>query len=398
MNTDTLGTRLPVYQQLAIQIKKRIKQGEYPTGTRLPTLRGLCSEYGASLNAMQRALRELEGQRIIESRHGVGTWVTEQSECNNSALLFGFIQPFYSLFSTVVYHILESTLEDRANLCIMRTSRNDPAREKSIIDQLLANRINGILLWPTENDRNGDYLAKVAQQVPLVIVDDSVPGLDGPSVVLDYASLGRDIATWMHAHHAKRILYINDPLPISTYREHLENFENTIKQLGLQNGYEKIDLPLVDMDNQFNNSVEDAFVGAFAKLNKLIKRKRIDAIFCPQWSFMAEWLNQKDTPKQATDIHIHTLTSDTLSQRINRKLHQLGFLCWHGSATEMLNRGMDLLQEMAHTRKPLRMKVRIAFSSPKDVPHQPSSSIPAGIPGYGPSNFEHAPIKSTHHK
>ena len=106
--------------KLAIQIKQRIKQGEYPAGSRLPTLRGLCAEYGASLNAVQRALRELEGERIIESRHGVGTWVTEQSVCNSSALLFGFIQPFYSLFSTVVYHILESALEDRANLFLLQ--------------------------------------------------------------------------------------------------------------------------------------------------------------------------------------------------------------------------------------------------------------------------------------
>lgn len=54
--------------RLTYQMRKRIHTGQWPVGMRLPSVRQLCDEMGASLNTVQRALGRLAAERLIESR------------------------------------------------------------------------------------------------------------------------------------------------------------------------------------------------------------------------------------------------------------------------------------------------------------------------------------------
>ena len=68
---------LPIYQQAAEMVRKRIIKGSYPRGGRLPAVRDLAMEAGVNPNTMQRALLLLEESGIVYSQRTAGRFVTE---------------------------------------------------------------------------------------------------------------------------------------------------------------------------------------------------------------------------------------------------------------------------------------------------------------------------------
>lgn len=63
------------YAELKAQLLERMRTGDLPAGTRLPTVRGLADELGLAPNTVARAYRELEQAGVIETRGRHGTFV-----------------------------------------------------------------------------------------------------------------------------------------------------------------------------------------------------------------------------------------------------------------------------------------------------------------------------------
>ncbi len=66
---------LPPYEQLRIAIRRLVATGEFPVGSRLPTVRQLAADLGVAPGTVGRAFRELEREGIIESRGRHGTHI-----------------------------------------------------------------------------------------------------------------------------------------------------------------------------------------------------------------------------------------------------------------------------------------------------------------------------------
>ena len=64
----------PVYTQLVDQVARAIILGQFPPGSRLPSVRDFASDAGVNPNTMQRALAELERLELIRT---AGRSVTE---------------------------------------------------------------------------------------------------------------------------------------------------------------------------------------------------------------------------------------------------------------------------------------------------------------------------------
>lgn len=63
------------YHELALQLRKDIAAGIYPTGSRLPTLPKLCEMYDVSNTTVKKAMDELEQQGLVARRRGSGIYV-----------------------------------------------------------------------------------------------------------------------------------------------------------------------------------------------------------------------------------------------------------------------------------------------------------------------------------
>jgi DNA-binding LacI/PurR family transcriptional regulator len=308
--------RAPLYMEAARLIKQRIKQGAYPTGSALPSIRQLSKALGLSHNAVQRAIQQLETERIVESQHGVGVKVMAAEDCATTAHWIALVQPYHSLASVTLQRGLEQAMEDRSNFCVVKTTDNDPQRERQVIDHLIANGINGLLLWPVDNDQNVQYLQDVAKQVPTVLVDRQVSGLQVPSVVHDYHAAGLDMADYLYEHGARKIMVICDPVAISTFDELKQSIRQRCDQLGIGKKLQLVDEPVLKViyaciEGDFRLAHECA-----AKIKPMFMDGKVDAVICPQGQYVEYVLCQSGLYEHLSDLPIATFRQAMTSRDV----------------------------------------------------------------------------------
>jgi GntR family transcriptional regulator len=66
---------IPKYRQLLIILRNQILKGEIPPGERIPSEEELITRYGLSRGTVRKAIAQLETERLIETEHGIGSFV-----------------------------------------------------------------------------------------------------------------------------------------------------------------------------------------------------------------------------------------------------------------------------------------------------------------------------------
>lgn len=69
--------RIPDRQRIADDIRAQIIAGQYPPGSKLPTIRQLADHYRVSEEPVRTAIRNLSQQGWIETQQGKGSFVAE---------------------------------------------------------------------------------------------------------------------------------------------------------------------------------------------------------------------------------------------------------------------------------------------------------------------------------
>ena len=70
----------PIYIQLVEQLKECIVSGKFKTGEKLPSVRDLAMQIKVNPNTVQKALAEIENQKLIYTERTNGKFVTENEE------------------------------------------------------------------------------------------------------------------------------------------------------------------------------------------------------------------------------------------------------------------------------------------------------------------------------
>lgn len=70
----------PIYLQLIDMIKLQIISGQLQPGEKLPSVRDLAMQYGVNPNTMQKALSQLEWEKLVYTVRTTGRYVTEDAE------------------------------------------------------------------------------------------------------------------------------------------------------------------------------------------------------------------------------------------------------------------------------------------------------------------------------
>jgi GntR family transcriptional regulator len=71
-------SHVPIYLQIADEIRAAVAAGVYRPGETLPSLRAMAVEVQVNPNTVQRAYDELEREGLIYSQRGRGLFVSEQ--------------------------------------------------------------------------------------------------------------------------------------------------------------------------------------------------------------------------------------------------------------------------------------------------------------------------------
>lgn len=79
----TFDNNIPIYIQLVDIIKVDIVSGKLSVGSRLPSVRELAFYYKVNPNTMQKALVELENEKLIYTERTNGKFVTNDTKLIN---------------------------------------------------------------------------------------------------------------------------------------------------------------------------------------------------------------------------------------------------------------------------------------------------------------------------
>ncbi|MCF8567966.1 GntR family transcriptional regulator [Alicyclobacillus tolerans] len=71
------STGIPLYRQIEAEFEMKIRSGEWKLGDQIPTEEQLQQQYGVSRITIQRALRDLSNQGLLNRIAGRGTFVSE---------------------------------------------------------------------------------------------------------------------------------------------------------------------------------------------------------------------------------------------------------------------------------------------------------------------------------
>lgn len=75
---NDIGGRAPKYHRVADALRREIRDGDLPPGERLPAETALVERFRVSLPTVRQALSVLRAEGLIQSIHGVGTFVKDQ--------------------------------------------------------------------------------------------------------------------------------------------------------------------------------------------------------------------------------------------------------------------------------------------------------------------------------
>ena len=77
MDRVTPDRRLSMTQQLVVDLTQQILAGELPAGSKLPTEQVIIKDRGVSRTVVREAMSRLQAEGLVETRHGIGTFVVD---------------------------------------------------------------------------------------------------------------------------------------------------------------------------------------------------------------------------------------------------------------------------------------------------------------------------------
>ena len=100
---------IPLYHQLADIILAKIRDGEYPPGSRIPSENSLAETYGIGRPTARQATDLLVRKRMLARKRGAGTFVLKEQKKVDLFSLAGTISSFQKNGIPVETRVLQPT-------------------------------------------------------------------------------------------------------------------------------------------------------------------------------------------------------------------------------------------------------------------------------------------------
>jgi DNA-binding LacI/PurR family transcriptional regulator len=355
------GNKVPLYLQVAQVIRKRVRTGTYRPECPLPSIRQLGKELGVTASIVHRAVRALERQGVVTTQHGKEMVLATEDPCRQAAILFGFIHPYTpeEEFNRSVLGFVNEAFEDRANLVVTRTSKNDPAREREAAEHLIANGVKGLLIWGTEDDENGRHFTDLSKNIPIVLVDRFMRGADLPAVVLDHYRAGQEICLHLlETLNKKRLLVAMDDLHISAYEEMILGFKNTAADLNRAADLTVVQYPMQEILGPVRHRDYSVIQVYRERVERLLREDNYDAVFSNHGLFIDRVIVETGLADDFPGLRMATLCNQGVHTG-SRRFSQIAPLQWDISFPEMIARAADILQEMILNRRNKKKVIRL---------------------------------------
>ena len=236
--TVAYNSSIPLHTQLLNQLRHLILSGQWSPGRQLSSETELQRQLKISRSTIRQALHKAEAEGLIERVPGRGTFVASLPTNNDSSHLIGYIT-VELLNSDFQYQLLcgaENAAKEKGYRILFSNSNQDVDEESRLLDQLLADKVGGILIWPAFHNDPTRRLFQLAQQnsIPIVLMDRTLPSLNCDCVASDNYAGGYNAVKHLTDLGHQRIAFLSRPiLQLSTIAERFRGYQKALQDAGL---------------------------------------------------------------------------------------------------------------------------------------------------------------------
>ena len=178
----------PLYRELKEVIRGAILSGVYKPGQRMESQAEFMKHAKLSTRTVSRAFKELVDEGWVVRNKGVGTFVSERTRPAATQLTTVAVV-FKNFANEMVARILggfELECQKQGYVCQLVSAGHEDDSEDRAVSELRAGRIAGIVTQPdAQSTRHGELIRVIREQVPVVLVNDPLPGVDSDLAVAD---------------------------------------------------------------------------------------------------------------------------------------------------------------------------------------------------------------------
>ncbi len=227
---------VPLHVQLLDQIRHLILSGEWAPASRLPSEAELGRRLAISRGTIRQALQNAEIEGLIERVPSKGTFVAQMPIREAPLRLIGYItSDFLSDHQRQLLRGAEYLARSRGYSILFNTSSQDLSTENRLLDQMVAEQVSGLLIWPIHEDAPSRRLYELGVRCdpPMVLMDRSVPGLICDQVASDnYAGAYAATEHLIRLGH-RRIVFLTRPLlELSSVADRLSGYRDALEEAG----------------------------------------------------------------------------------------------------------------------------------------------------------------------
>ena len=229
-------------------LKSEILSGKFDDSGKLPSEHALMRRFTVARETVRRALKMLQDEQLVDSRHGFGTYLSARGR-DRAPLRFGVIVPdaFYPFYSRICAGVeYGARLHGGSVLSAALGNESSHARvvrAAEFAEVCVRERVAGVVFQPFQFIRNDARVNRAIlsifdrAKIPVVLIDSDIlppPARSGYDLVgIDNTAAGYALARHVISLGAKRIWYFSNPLPAPTSLNRANGVGIAVTEAGL---------------------------------------------------------------------------------------------------------------------------------------------------------------------
>src|SRR5215208_612350 len=191
------------------------------------TIRDVAREAGVSPMTVSRVINggarvsvgtRGRGEQAIGRRGYVPSRLARGLSGHRTGTLAVIVPDVANPFFTLILRGAEDVARRAGYRVILCDTRADLGVEREVIEEMIAHRVDGIVIAPV-SDRSRDHLRRLSKfGVPFVLIDRTVPGVDSDAVLGDSTGGARRLVEHLISLGHRRIGFIVESDEVSTAR------------------------------------------------------------------------------------------------------------------------------------------------------------------------------------
>ncbi|MGI9647851.1 MAG: substrate-binding domain-containing protein [Acidimicrobiia bacterium] len=229
------GSAIPLATQLGQQLTLLIASGRLAEGSTLPPVREMALQLGINLHTVRAAYRQVEEEGLVSSRQGRRTTVLSYDRNRHASqapnvpsFAIGVVMAAYSPFYAPLLDGVEFASDD-PSLILLCNARDDPRLGLEYLDQLIARRVDGIIVV---SPAFREEYEEAGGAPPVVYAD--WPEAPGPSVNFDLEGAGYVATRHLIEHGHRRIGLVTPSTDWSNVAPKFAGFQRALAEADIE--------------------------------------------------------------------------------------------------------------------------------------------------------------------